>query len=63
MEVGIRELPDMMSTSEGGEGAHGKVDIVRKVARILWCKSVPNADKGEGVKKSKNFVDIINVNP
>ena len=24
--------PDMMSTSEGGEGGHGKVDVVRDVA-------------------------------
>ena len=29
--VSIRELPDMMSASEG-EGGHGKADIVREVA-------------------------------
>ena len=27
----FRELPDMMSTSEGG-GGHGKADVVREVA-------------------------------
>ena len=41
-----------------GEGrGHGKADIVREVALILYHKSVPNADKREGVKKS---VDVIN---
>ena len=37
-----------------------KRNIVREVVRILYAKSVPNVDKGEGVKKSENFVDIIN---
>ena len=30
----LRELPDMMSALEG-EGGHGKVGVVRKVAWIL----------------------------
>ena len=46
----------MMSASEGG---HGKAEIVREVVRILEYKSVPNADKGEGVEKSENFADVI----
>ena len=49
----------MMSASEGG-GGHGKADIVREVASILYYKSVPNADKGERVKNSKTFVGVIN---
>ena len=44
----------MISASEG-RGDHGKADVVREVARILHHKSVPNADKGEGVKKAENF--------
>ena len=38
---------------------HGKAAAVRGVAGILKRKSVPNADKGEGVKKSKHFADVI----
>ena len=49
----------MMSASEG-EGGHGKADIVREVACILYYKSVPNADKGGGGQKAENFVDVIN---
>ena len=30
----VRELPDMMSTSEGG-GGHGKADVVIGIVRIL----------------------------
>ena len=26
---------------------------------VIMLKSVPNADKGEGVKKSENFADVI----
>ena len=33
--AGERELPDMMSASEG-EGVHGKPDIVKEVAGILY---------------------------
>ena len=39
----------MMSASEGG-GGNGKADMVTEVVRILFYKSDPNADKGEGVK-------------
>ena len=46
-----------------GRGGHGKADVVREVACILQYKSVPNEDKGEGVKKSKHFVDIISGRP
>ena len=42
----------MMSASEGG---HGKADVVREVVSILYYKSVPNADKGEGVKNLKTL--------
>ena len=59
VEVTIRDPPDMMSASEG-EGSHGKADVVREVAWILYYISVPNADRGERVKKSEIFVDIIN---
>ena len=44
----------MMSASEGG-GGHGKADIVREVARILYYKSDPNADKGGGGQKIRKF--------
>ena len=55
-----REFPDMMSASEGERGGHGKANVIREVARIFYHKSDPNADKGEGVKKSENFADVIN---
>ena len=58
----FRGPPDMMSTSEGG-GGHGGADLVREVARILQCKSVPNADKGGEGKKIEYFVDVINGSP
>ena len=48
----------MMFPSEGERG-HGKVDVVREVSRILLYKSVPNAEKGEGVKKSDIFADVV----
>ena len=47
----------MMSASEGG-GGHAKADIVSEVAWIVEYKSVPNADKGEGVKESEYFADM-----
>ena len=50
-----RELPDMMSASEGG-GGHGKADIVRQVSYILQYESDPNADKGGVCEKSKKDV-------
>ena len=43
----------------GGGGDHGKADVAWEVASILCCKSDPNADTGEGVKKSEHFADII----
>ena len=49
-----RGHPDMISASEG-EGAHGKADVVREFARILLYKSVPNANMGEGVKRSREL--------
>ena len=48
----------MMSALEG-EGGHVKAETVEEVARILYYKSVPNADKGEGGQNSKNVVVII----
>ena len=53
----VRKPPDMTSAFEGG---HGKGDVVREVAFILYYKSVPNVDKGEGVKNSKIFADVNN---
>ena len=44
----IRELPDIMSASEG-EGGHGKADVARMIAPNYI--SDPNADMGEGGKK------------
>ena len=42
----------MMSASEGeGRGDHGKADIVREVAWLLYNKSVPNADMRRGSQK------------
>ena len=46
----IRELPVMMSASEGG---HGKADVEREVAWILHYISDPNVDKGGGGEKSE----------
>ena len=40
----------MMSASEGG-GGHGKADAESKAV----SKSIPNGDKGEGVKKIRKF--------
>lgn len=42
---------------------HGKADVVREAALKLEYKSDPNADRGEGVKKSYNFADIISGAP
>ena len=48
----LRKHPSMMSAL--GEGTNGKADIVRVVARILWYKSVQNADKeGRGSTNTK----------
>ena len=52
----------MMSASEG-KGFHRKVDVVREFTRILQYKTVPNADKGEGEKKSENLADVISGSP
>ena len=49
-----RDLPYMMSASEG-EGGHGKADVVGEVALILYYKSDPNADKGRGSKNPKSM--------
>ena len=49
----------MMPASDGV----GKADVEREVVRILYSKSVPNADKGEGVKKTYIFVNFINESP
>ena len=43
-----------------GGGGHEKAVVVREAVWILYYKSVPNEDQGEGVKKSKNFADVIN---
>ena len=47
------ELPDMMSASEGG-GGQGKEDVVRKFYTTNQIQM-----RTGGVKKSKNFADII----
>ena len=39
----------------GGGGGHGKADVLREVAWILYYKSVPNADKGGGGRKFRKF--------
>ena len=41
------------------EGGTQKEHEVRDFIWIIYCRSVPNADKGEGVQKSKNLVDVI----
>ena len=48
----VREGLDMISCI--GDG-HGKADVVREVARIVYYKSVLNADKGEGGQKRQKF--------
>ena len=52
-----------MTSASEGEGVYGKADVVREGARILLNKSVLNADKGGGGKKSENVVYIINGSP
>ena len=46
---------------EGGgtQGGTKEDDVESEVAWILFCRSVPNEDKGEGVQKCKNFADVI----
>ena len=39
-------------TSGLGEGGTKKVDVIKEVGLILFCISIPNADKGE--RGSKN---------
>ena len=51
----------MISTFEG-EGSQ-KSRQVEEVQPILYCKSVPNADRGNGVRISQNFADFINGRP
>ena len=53
----VRDLPDMMSASEGVVGSwksrHNKGGCLN-----FQQKSDPNANKGEGVKKSENSANI-----
>ena len=49
----------MMSASEG-EGAHGKADAIRELRPFYCINQVQMRKRGEGVKKSEIFVDIIN---
>ena len=42
-------------------GGSPKVDIVREVELIQYCRSSPNADKGEGVKNPENIADLLYV--
>ena len=51
---GTEELPDMTSVFEERRGSWKSGHCVN-----LEHKSDLNADKGEGVKKSENFADII----
>ena len=41
------------------EGNNGKVDVVRAVACIFSMNQIQMQTRGEGVKKSENFTDII----
>ena len=44
---------------KGGGGFAQKTDIGRKVAWILYCILVTNADEGrEGVQNPEHFVDV-----
>ena len=42
----------------GGRGGYPKMDEFREVGGILYCLSVPNADK-VAVQKFKNFADVL----
>ena len=50
-------LPDMMSSTQGGRG-QGKADVLR------WLREFHSINQFQmrtrGVKKSENFVDVIN---
>ena len=41
--------------NEGGGGVSPKEDVVREVAGIYYCRSVPNADKEGGGQKIPKF--------
>ena len=57
-----RTYTDLWRPQWVGESQVGfqKADVVREVAWILHCISVPNADKGnKGMKTSEKFADVI----
>ena len=58
----LRGLPDMLSASEG-RGGHGKLDIVSKGGCVNFMLQISSDKRGRGVKKSKNFVDVISASP
>ena len=54
----------MMSALKGGGGGRGKANEIGCVNFIvLTSYQLPSADKGEGVKKTKNVADVIHGNP
>ena len=57
----IRGLSDMMSTFERG-GGHGIADVER-LREFYSINRFQMQIRGEGVKKSKSFADVINESP
>ena len=45
----------------GGGGPKADIQIVREVAWISYCRSAPNADRGEGVQNTKISADVLYV--
>ena len=42
-----------MTSTQEGEGGIPKADVVREVEGILYRKTAPDANKGQGVKRTK----------
>ena len=60
LEGGKRGLPFMTSAPRGGGGVSGKADEGRELSKG-GCVNLRTGR--EGVKKSKNFADVINGSP
>ena len=56
----LRELPFMTSAPRGEGGFSEKADEVRELSKGS-CVNLQT--RGEGVKKSENFADVINGSP
>ena len=44
-------------------GVHGNADVVRELPEFYGINQFPMRSRGEGIKKTKNFVDIVSGSP